>query len=163
MTRILFAALVLAAAVPAATAQQAGAAADKTIVASINGENLTKARFDELWSRVPPHLQKQYDLVGGKPMFLNNYVRKRLLLQHGFRNGFAPEAAKKPRLDPDEESALFNRYVREVVASSVVTEEMVRQQYDENRAQFAHPDQVKLRHILIKTADRPAEEAEKPL
>ncbi|HEX7709242.1 MAG TPA: peptidyl-prolyl cis-trans isomerase [Thermoanaerobaculia bacterium] len=162
MNRYLPAALALAIIVPAADAQPNTADARK-IVAKINGEVISRARIDLMWDRVPPHLQKQYELVGGRPTFLNNYVRKRVLLQHALKNGFGNELALRVELDPAEESALFDRYVREVVANNVVTDQMLRQAYQENRGQFAHPDQVKLRHIFIDTTTTPGSEAREKL
>jgi peptidyl-prolyl cis-trans isomerase C len=164
MNRYLPAALALAIIVPAAEAQPKTArTAPKTIVATINGEVISRARIDQMWDRVPPHLQKQYELSGGRPTFLTNYVQKRLLLQHALESGFAPELKGKGELDPAEESALFDRYVREVVGSTVITESMLRQTYQENRGQFAHPDQVKLRHIFIDTTTTPGSEAKEML
>jgi hypothetical protein len=164
MNRYLPAALALAIIVPAADAQPKTARTDsKTVVARINGEVITRARIDQMWDRVPEHLQKQYELVGGRPTFLNNYVRKRVLLQHALKNGFASELAVKGELDPADESALFDRYVREVVAANVVTDAMLRETYQENRGQFAHPDQVKLRHIFIDTTTTPGSEAREKL
>jgi peptidyl-prolyl cis-trans isomerase C len=164
MNRYLPAALALAIIVPAVDAQPKTARTDpKSIVATINGEVISRARIDQMWARVPEHLQKQYELVGGRPTFLNNYVRKRVLLQHAFKNGFASDLAVKGELDPTDESTLFDRYIREVVASSVITDAMLRETYQENRGQFAHPDQVKLRHIFIDTTTTPGSEAREKL
>src|SRR5256885_17262117 len=47
------------------------------------------------------------------------------------------------------ESALFYRYVREVVSSNIVTDAQVQKYYDEHPDEFATPERVKVRHIVI--------------
>src|SRR5216683_4130081 len=70
-------------------------------VATINGEVITVARLDQLWSRVPTQTKTQYKANGGKAAFLNNYIGKRLLVQEALKHGFD----KKPDVQSDIEAA----------------------------------------------------------
>lgn len=130
-------------------AQQKPASDDDKIVASLNAENITLGELNHLYDSMPAQMRDQYDKNGGKSAFLDNYMRKRLLIQEAMKQGFD----KRPDVVAAEraamESALFDRYVREVVASSIVTDAMVQDYYQEHLKDYERPEQVKARHILI--------------
>ncbi len=138
--------LLVFAAVPLAAQQQA--AGDRP-VATINGESVTAAQHDTMYDHLGTQMRQQYDAAGGKAAFLETYVRKRLVLQEAIKNGFD----KKPDVQADmraaADSALFDRYVRDVIAGQIVTDAEVKKYYDEHPSDFATPERVKVRHIVI--------------
>lgn len=142
--------LALAASLGAQTAAPATAPApgDK-IVATVNGEVITRAKLDHLYDRMGAQMKAQYEKSGGKMAFLENYLRKRLVIQEALKSGFDQRANVKAEMDAAKESALFDLYVRDVVSESIVTEPMMRQYYETNREQFAVPERAKIRHIVI--------------
>jgi peptidyl-prolyl cis-trans isomerase C len=134
----------------AALAQQPAPPVDDSQmpVASINGEIITKAKLDFLYANLSVQMRQQYEQAGGKVAFLDNYVAKRLLIQEAMKTGFDKKPETLAALDVARESALFDRYVRDVVAATVVTEADVRKHYDENQKDFAVAEMVKVRHIV---------------
>jgi peptidyl-prolyl cis-trans isomerase C len=158
MYRRLIPAALLLAATPllAQQAQPAAAAPAKPaqkIVATVNGEVITKEQFDQLWNRLGAQMRAQYEKNGGKAAFLDNYVKKRLLVQEAIKSGFDQRADVRADMEASKESVLFDRYVRDVVAARIVTEKDMRAYYDANQEQFALPESVKVRHIVITAAD----------
>jgi peptidyl-prolyl cis-trans isomerase C len=137
------------------------AAVPKDVVAVVNGEQITKAQLDVLWYRMSEKARQQYEQTGGgKRGFLDNYLRKRLLLQKAAAAGFEKSPAVQAELEAAKESALFDLYVRDVIAGSVVDEATIRKFYEDNAADFQRPEQVKLRFILVRVgSDRSADEA----
>jgi peptidyl-prolyl cis-trans isomerase C len=119
------------------------------IVAVINGETVTAARLDQLWSRIPPKTKDQYKTNGGKGAYLNNYIGKRLVVQEALKRGLD----KKPEVLADvataQETSLFDWYVHDVVAPGIVAESAVRKFYDENPENFKVPEKIKVRHIVL--------------
>jgi peptidyl-prolyl cis-trans isomerase C len=163
MTRNSLTALVLAASLPLAAQQtapratpapapvQAASAGDK-IVATLNGETITQAKLDQLWERAGTRTRTQYEKNGGgKVGFLENYIKKRLVLQEAEKKNFDDQAYVQAELEAARESALFDLYVRDVVAAPIVTEAMIKQFYEENKADFELPARAKVRHILVTT------------
>lgn len=140
---------------------QDAAAPNKDVVATVNGESITKAQLDVLWYRMSEKARQQYEQSGGgKRGFLDNYIRKRLLLQQAAAAGFEKSAGVQAELEAAKESALFDLYVRDVVAGPVVNEAAMRKFYEENAADFRRPEQVKARLILVRVgSDRSPEEA----
>ena len=148
-------------AVTTAVAQQPAPAAPQVKTAAvINGEIITAEKLDALYNNLAPQMRAQYDKSGGKKAFLDNYIAKRLLIQEAMKSGFDQRPEVKAAMEAARESALFDRYVREVVASEIVTDAAVREFYDKNIKDFMEGDKVKVRHIVIATNNRTPAEAE---
>ena len=173
MTRNSLTALVLAASLPlfvqpafaqpapSAPAPAQAAASAEVVVATINGETITRAKLEQLWERAGTRARTQYEKNGGGKLgFLENYVKKRLVLQEAHKKNFNDLPNVKAELEAARESALFDLYVRDVVAAPVVTDAMIRQFYDENKGDFELPARAKVRHILVTTqSNRTPDEA----
>jgi peptidyl-prolyl cis-trans isomerase C len=127
---------------PAATPQQ-------TIVATVNGEAITQEKLDQLYGRLSTLGRDQYNKNGGKAAFLENYLRKRLLVQEAIKSGFDKRPDVQADMEASKESTLFDRYVRDVVAGQVVSEEQIRKYYDEHPEELKTQEQVHARHIII--------------
>jgi peptidyl-prolyl cis-trans isomerase C len=150
MKRTLIPLLLLAS---AAFAQQPATATapddSKRPVAVVNGETITVEKLDRMYANLNTQMRTNYDQNGGKGAFLENYIRKRLMLQEAFKTGFDKKPEVVAALDSARESALFDRYVRDVVASGIVTEKDVKDYYDAHPDDFATPEKVHVRHIVI--------------
>jgi Parvulin-like peptidyl-prolyl isomerase len=94
-------------------------------------------------------MRKQYDDNGGKGAFLENYIRKRLLIQEAVKSGFDKRPDVTAAIESARESTLFDRYVRDVVAAPIVTDSETRSYYDAHPDDFATPEKVHVRHIVI--------------
>jgi peptidyl-prolyl cis-trans isomerase C len=135
-------------ATPVLSAPPAAASQDR-IVAVINGETITQSKLDMLYTRMAPQLRTQYNQNGGKAAFLENYLRKRMLVQEALKAGFDKRPEVQPDLENARESALFDRYIRDVVAPTVITEAAVHKFYDDNPGNFMQDDMLKVRHIIV--------------
>jgi peptidyl-prolyl cis-trans isomerase C len=134
--------------------------APATVVANVNGEVITQAQLDALWNRMGEKMRAQYDKGGnGKLRFLDNYVSKRLMLQLAHQSDFEKSPAVQAELEAAKESALFDLYVRDVVASRIVTDADVKKFYDEHPNDFTHPARAKVRAIFVNTTTHPKDEA----
>jgi peptidyl-prolyl cis-trans isomerase C len=118
-------------------------------VAVVNGEVISAAKLDELWKRIPPQTKDQYKVNGGKAAFLNNYIGKRLLVQEALKAAFDRRSDVQADVEAARESALFDRYVRDIVAADIVTEADARKYYDAHPDEFQVPAKIKVRHIVM--------------
>jgi peptidyl-prolyl cis-trans isomerase C len=158
MKRHLLTVLVFAAALPL-VAQDAKPAAEtdaQKVVAIVNGEKITRAKLDQLWARAGAKLRKQYEKTGGKQGFLDNYLKKRLMLQEALKEGFEKRPDVQAEIEAGRESTIFDLYVRDVVAEEFVNENAIRKYYDEHKEQFVVPEKVRVRHILISPREKTA-------
>jgi parvulin-like peptidyl-prolyl isomerase len=150
MKRTLLALALLATAAP----MLAQSDADK-LVARVNGEEITNRDLNNVWDRVPKNVQAQYAKAGGKEAFLKNYVAKHLLIQDAVKSGFAAKVGAPPELDAETESALFDQYVREVIAGPLITEADMQAVYDIKKSEFVAPEQGRLLVIRGLKKDKP--------
>jgi peptidyl-prolyl cis-trans isomerase C len=139
---------------PAATqtaSPVAAASADdsKKPVAVINGETITVDRLDRMYANLNTQMRENYDANGGKGALLENYIRKRLLIQEAIKTGFDKQPDVAAAVESARESALFDRYIRDVVAAPILTDKELKEYYTAHPDDFATPEKVHVRHIVI--------------
>lgn len=135
---------------PAPQSTAAAVADDsKRPVAVINGETITVEKLNRMYANLNTQMRTNYDQNGGKGAFLENYIRKRLMLQEAFKTGFDKKPEVVATLESARESALFDRYVRDVVAAGIVTDKDIKDYYDAHPDDFATPEKVHVRHIVV--------------
>ena len=119
-------------------------------VAVVNGETITVKTLDQMYDRIGPQMRAQYEKAGGKAAFLDNYVNKRLIVQEALKSGFEKRADVQTDIAASRESAIFDDYVRDVVASEFVKDIDVLQYYDQHKQEFATPEKIHVRHIVAR-------------
>jgi len=149
MTRRIFSAIVFLAAVSAAAQQNEA----QKPVAVVNGETITAQKLDQFYTRMGAQMRQQYEKAGGKPAFLDNYIKKRLLVQEALKAGFDKRPDVQADVEASKEAVIFDRYVRDVVSESVVNDAAVRQYYDQHSDEFATPERIHVRHIVVTATD----------
>jgi EpsD family peptidyl-prolyl cis-trans isomerase len=134
---------------PAAQSAAVAVPDSKKPVAVINGETVTAEKLDRMYSNLNTQMRQNYDANGGKGALLENYIRKRLLIQEAIKSGYNKRPDVVEAVDAAREAALFDRYVRDVVAAQIVTDNDVKTYYTEHPDDFATPEKVHVRHIVI--------------
>ena len=138
------------AAAQAAPAPSAANATDaQKAVAVVNGEMITVEKLNRMYANLNAQTRKQYDENGGKGAFLENYIRKRLVIQEAIKSGFDKKPDVTAAIESSGEATLFDRYIRDVVGAPIITESETRKYYDEHPDDFATPEKVHVRHIVI--------------
>jgi len=115
----------------------------------VNGDVITDRQLDQMYASIPQQTRDQYEKSGGKKAFLDNYLRKRLVVQEALKHGFDKRADVQADMDAAKEAALFQAYVREVISQQVVPEADVKKYYEDNKANFVTPEEINVRHIII--------------
>lgn len=152
MKRLVFATLLAASPLLAQPSAKPDEAAKP--VAVVDGQAITAGQLDDMYNRLRPDMRAQYDRNGGKPAFLDNYIEKMLVLKAAQKAGFDKRPDVQADLQAARDSALFDRYIRETVGSKIVTEGAMKEYYQNNIRQFAVPEMVHLRQIVISTDPR---------
>jgi peptidyl-prolyl cis-trans isomerase C len=127
-------------------AQQSDA---QKVVAVVNGETITAQKLDQLYARMGAQLRQQYEKAGGKTAFLDNYIKKRLLIQEALKAGFDKRPDVQADMEAAKEATIFDRYIRDVVSTSVLKDSATREYYDQHPDEFATPERIHVRHIVI--------------
>lgn len=143
--------LVLAAALAFAAPAMAQEAPTEIVVGTLDGEPITDAdlalaaaEFGDQLAQIAPERRDAalFDLV----------VNIRLASKAAQAAGIQSEPAVVRRLDLARDRTLYSEYLRKKFID-VVTDEAVRARYDEELKTFEPADEVKARHILVKTEE----------
>lgn len=126
--------------------------AGKKAVAVVGGETITAEKLDWMYNHLPEETRTQYAASGGKGALLDNYIRKVLVLQQAKKSGFDKRPDVQADIEAAKEATLFDRYVRDVVASGVINDAAMKRYYNDHLNTFAAPEMVKLRHIGVSMA-----------
>ena len=153
MLMLSFAALALPLAAQEKPAAPAAPVAAPKQVAVVNGEVITADKFDYMWTNIGTAMRDQYEKNGGKPAFLDNYVKKRLVIQEAIKAGFDKRPDVIADMEAARESALFDRYVRDVIAAPILSEDEIKKYYEDHKDEFIVPEKVKVRHIVVAPVD----------
>lgn len=121
----------------------------KKAVAVVNGETITVEKLDRMYNNLNTQMRMNYDANGGKGAFLENYLRKRLIIQEAFKSGFDKQPDVAAAVESARESALFDRYVRDVIAAPIVSDKDIKDYYTAHPDEFATPEKVHVRHIVV--------------
>jgi EpsD family peptidyl-prolyl cis-trans isomerase len=133
-----------------APAPSAATATDaQKAVAVVNGETITVEKLNRMYANLNAQMRKQYDENGGKGAFLENYLRKRLIIQEAIKSGFDKRPEVMAAIELAHESTLFDRYVRDVVAAPIITDTDTRKYYNDHPDDFVTPEKVHVRQIVV--------------
>ena len=124
-------------------------AGNATVLATVNGEEITQADIDLFYQELPDQM-KQIPVEQVQNQILDRLIDQQLILGE----------AKKARLDkrPDierklayEKTKILNESYLEIVLEKEVTPERIREVYNRAIALEKKREEVKARHILVKT------------
>ncbi|HXI14440.1 MAG TPA: peptidylprolyl isomerase [Thermoanaerobaculia bacterium] len=118
------------------------------VAATVNGEVITVDALNEMYAALDSEMRENYDKNGGKIAFLDNYIKKRLVLQEAVKRNFASDPSVQKELRAAHDSVLFDRYIRDVIAAGVVTDEDIRGYYEAHQKDYQRPEMIKARHIM---------------
>jgi parvulin-like peptidyl-prolyl isomerase len=133
--------------------------AGETVIAVVNKvpikaselENVSREYIKKSRQDITPEVRRN---------LLQNLVRRQLILQQESVNTLRAEKSIVERVKAFEESLVIAKFLEDTVGKQVtISEDALRQYYEENRHKYASPPKVVSRHILLRTR----EEAEKVL
>jgi peptidyl-prolyl cis-trans isomerase C len=126
--------------------------ANSDVLATVNGEKVTKAEINEVLKSQGITYDKLPDRY--KRELLDSIITQALLIQKAEQSGIENTKEYKKELEKVKKQLAAKFFLNKAV---VVNEEEAKEFYYENRGMFKHPAEVKARHILVKSK----EEAEK--
>jgi peptidyl-prolyl cis-trans isomerase C len=153
MKRLIISALLFATAVSASAQTTAERAAK--IVAVINGEKITVGDIERVYSKLSPQMHDEYERNGGIEQFLDTYINKRLIIQEAIKENFQARPDIASALADVKDNAVFDLYVKRVVADSVITETQMRDYYESHKKDYAVSEKIHAYHIIATALNQP--------
>lgn len=108
-----------------------------TVLALINGREITSGEFDLRWSQLPEFALKTYAGLNGRRKFLDELITRELLLQEARKRGFDRDRALVEHVERFKERILLDQLIREEVDARItVTPEDMQAYYAANPGNF---------------------------
>ncbi len=151
----LAAAPAFAADAPAAPAEQAPAAtapkAEDVVVARVNGEEIHRSDVMRELQMAGPQIQ-QLPPQMIYPQILQKMISTKVVAQKGYAEGMQNDKEVQQRVKSLEAQVVAEAYVHKAVEPKI-TEAKIKERYDALASKYKPQDEVRARHILLKTED----------
>jgi peptidyl-prolyl cis-trans isomerase C len=138
---------------PAATPAAAPAAptAADPVVARVNGEEIHRSDVMRELQMAGPQMQQMPPQMI-YPQILQKMIATKVVAQKGYAAGIQNTPEVKDRAKELEAQVVAEAYVHQQVEPKI-TDAKIKERYDELAAKFKPQDEVRARHILVKTED----------
>lgn len=145
----------VAADAPKAAAPAAGApaqAVDDPVVAKVNGKEIHRSEVLQAYQQLPAQTQQQVHLSDAYPRVLDSLITAKLLTDAGYKDKLQDSKEVKADLKRAEERFVEQAYVRKQVDARM-NDALLKKKYDEMVKALPVEDEVRARHILVKTKE----------
>lgn len=133
------------------------------VVAQINGREIRDDEFKMRFSRLSPSLKSKYSDDKGKREFLEEIIKRELLLQEAKKAGIEKDKVLLDRIEEMKERLILNEFLqREVEGRLVTTDKELEDYYNLHKEEFKSPDEAKISQIVVRS-DQDAREVLKRL
>ncbi len=122
------------------------------VLAMVGGAAVTEADVDAFLMELGPRGQS-YNTPEGRKMVLTQLIATKLLLLDAKRNLLEAEPEFKAQLAKLKDNLLSNYAAEKVLSAVTVSDNEVRNYYDDNKEKFVIGDTVNASHILVATEE----------
>jgi len=123
-----------------------------SILAKVNDTRITVDQFQQKWSQLPRPLQKAYSGPDGKKDFLNELIKRELLLQEAHKMKLDRNPVLGDRVEEYRQRLLLEATLRELVDKKIdVSEEEIKAYFDTHRDALPAIEEARAAHILVRT------------
>ena len=129
----------------------ADAKSENPVVARVNGEEIHRSDVLREMQAMGPQMQQMPPQMI-YPQILQRMIATKLVSAKGYADKLQNSAEVKEQLKDAEAQLVAEAYVHRSVQPKI-TEAKIKERYDELAAKFKPQDEVRARHILVKTED----------
>ncbi|MFZ2197563.1 MAG: peptidylprolyl isomerase [Thermodesulfovibrionales bacterium] len=131
-----------------------GAEQKGPFIAKVGNTTITQADYDREFQSLPEYAQQLFADEQGREKFLNEIINKEMLHQEALKKGLdkTPEFQKKVE-EFKKITLVTELFEKDVMAKAKVSDQEVKDYYDQHKEEFAPTTQIKASHILVKTED----------
>ncbi|MGB5866968.1 MAG: peptidylprolyl isomerase [Arcobacteraceae bacterium] len=123
--------------------------AQDKVYAVVNGENITAATIAVALR--DPRVQFESLQKEQQTQVLNNIIEQKILAQEAFKSDVVKSALYKEELEKVKQNLAYQIWIRDLSKTVTVDDKEVKAYYDNNKAKFQTPLELKASHILVKT------------
>lgn len=124
------------------------------LIAQINGKEIKDAEFKMRFSKLSPSLKAKYSDEKGRMEFLEEIVKRELLLQEAKRIGVEKDQAVLDKIEEVRERMILNEFLqREVEGKLIANDKELEDYYNLHKDEFKSPDEARISQIVVKSED----------
>ncbi len=122
------------------------------VIAQVGNQTITRTMLDHIIETIPEENRAPFLTPDGRKKILTEVIEFFLFAQAAQAKGIADEPAIKTRLEYNRQENLAREFFkREFAKQTPVTDEEAQAYYKEHINEFKPQEEVKARHILVKT------------
>jgi peptidyl-prolyl cis-trans isomerase C len=130
---------------------------EKNVVAVVNGREITEKDLNFAVSRFAPERRAMFESPEGRKQLLEQLISWELLYDYAVDRNLEDSQEFKFQLEEARKAILTQLAVQETVSKITISEEEIKNYYENNIEAFAEPEQVSARHILVDSEDKAKE------
>jgi peptidyl-prolyl cis-trans isomerase C len=132
------------------------------VLAVVEGDRITESMFRKEAENLPPYIRPIVDTQAGRRQFLDSLITRDLLMREALRRGLDRQDEVRARFEQARKSILLEALLRETAESAPgLSDEMLRNYYEEHKASYEEGERVRVRHILFKDEGQATEMADR--
>jgi len=121
-------------------------------LAKVGKATITQADYERELKSLPEFAQQLFEGPEGKERFLDELIKKELLYQEAQKKGLDKEEEFTQKIEEFKKITLIGYLLeKEVEEKAEVTDQEVKNYYEQNKEDFANITQMRASHILVKT------------
>ena len=121
------------------------------VVAKVGSESITVCDVTEALNKMSPYLRKAYEAPEKRQQFLDNMIRFELIAQEAQRRGYDDDDEVQ-RVRKQMMIQRLNKQLQESIRLSDITEEEMREYYEEHEDDYHKAEMVRIARVVTKTA-----------
>jgi len=125
------------------------------VLAVVEGERITESMFRKEAENLPPYIRPIVGTKAGRMQFLDSLITRDLLMREALRRGLDRRDEVRARFEQARKSILLEALLRETAESAPgLSDEVLRNHYEENKARYEEGERIRVRHILFKNEEQ---------
>jgi peptidyl-prolyl cis-trans isomerase C len=131
-----------------------------TVLAVVEGDRITESMFRKEAENLPPYIRPIVETQAGRKQFLDSLITRDLLMREALRRGLDRQDEVRARFEQARKSILLEALLRETAENAPgLSDQELRNYYEEHKASYEEGERVRVRHILFKNEEQAAEMA----
>ncbi len=123
------------------------------VLAKVGEIKITQGYFDSIIEDMPPQYRAKWTTPEGKRQLLEIIIDIKLFCQEAHRIKLDEDPKVKTKIETMTERVLSSEYMKHLTAQIKIEEDELKNYYENHKGEFQQPEQVKARHILVKTEE----------
>ena len=123
------------------------------VLAKVGKIKITQDYLNSITEDMPPMYRARWATPEGKRQLLERIIDMKLFSQEAHRLKLDRDPKVKLKIENMTERVLSSEYTKHLTAQINIGEDDLKNYYQNNKSEFQQPEQVKARHILVKTEE----------